>query len=210
LLRSASQIVALTPHGGIRLSHSWVSDAPYSVIAADMHHPWLVAGKYQRGMKAFLIRLWRRPSPRPRAAPEVLELPLLPSARLRIATRVLLAAILLYAVELMLMGHRVAAPLVLLIMAGITARGDIRQPESPRCLVLAADGRLFLCGRERGTAEVQLGSASLRLGPHLLLVLRGHSRTFRLLLGPDNLPPHLLAAFKRRLPETGDAGTALH
>lgn len=203
------QIVALTPQGGIRASHSSVSDAPYSVVAADMHRPQRLAGEYQRGMKAFLIRLWRRPAPRLRAAAEVLELPLLPSSRLRIATGVFLATILLHAVELMLMSQPVAAPLVLLIATGMRARRTGQQ-ESPRCLVLAADGRLFLCWREQHMEEVQPGPASLRLGPHLLLVLRGHGRTFRLLLGPDNLPPHLLAAFKRRLPETGDAGTALH
>lgn len=160
-------------------------------------------------MKALLIRLWRRPRPRLRAAPELLALPLLPSPRLRIAARLFLAVILLYATELAVTGHPVAASWALLLAAAVAARRT-READKPQCLVLAADGRLFLRWRQQRMDEVQLRPASLRLGAHILLVLRGPRRTYRLLLGPDNLPPHLLAAFRRRLPETGDAGTALH
>jgi hypothetical protein len=186
-----------------------VSDAPYSTIAADNRDPWSPRSRYQRNMKTLLMRLWRRPSLRLCSASETLELPLLRSRRLRLATRVFMAAVLLHALELALMEHLVAAPSALLLAAGIAARRT-RPGESPHCLVLAADGRLFLCWREREMEQVQLLPASLRLGSHLLLILRGNRRTFRVLLGPDNLSAHLLAAFKRRLPGPGHAGTALH
>jgi hypothetical protein len=164
---------------------------------------------YQRGVKALLIPLWRRPPLRPCPAPETLELPLLASPRLRIAARVFLLLILTYVVELWLTGHRLAAPMVLLAAVGCMSR---RTPasEGSLCLVLAADGGLFLRSRRGAMEEVQLGPASLRLGSHLLLELRGSRRTVRVLLGPDNIAPDLLAAFKRRLPGTGPVGTALH
>lgn len=165
------------------------------------------AGAYQQGMKALLMKLWWRPPPQACPAPDALELPLLPSSRLRMAGRACLLVVVLYALELWLTGHRLAAPAVLLAAAAGARRRSAGSDHGH--LVLLADGRLFL-RRGQAMEEVRLAPASLRLGPHLLLVLRGERRTVRVLLGPDNLPPDLLAACQRRLPRSAPAGTALH
>jgi hypothetical protein len=189
--------------------HSMLWDLPYKAFAADIRCARPRVGRYQQGMKALLLQLWRPPPLRPCPAPEILELHLLPSSRLRVAVRLFLLMILLHALELWLTGHWLAAPLVLLAAAGYVVR---KKPagHDPCWLVLDRDGQMFLRSRRGSLEPVQLGAASLRLGSHLLLILRGSHRTIRLLLGPDNLAPDLLAAFKRRLPGTSPAGTALH
>ncbi len=188
--------------------HGRLSDPPYSAFATDIRDAGPSEGAYQQGMKAMLLRLWRCPPPQACPAPADLELPLLPSPRLRIAIRMMLLMSLLYALELWLSGHRLAAPAMLLLAASCARR---RRPTSdgPRTLVLATDGRLFL-RHGQAMEQVQLAPASLRLGSHLLLVLRAGRRTVRGLLGPDNLPPELLAACQRRLPRSASTGTALH
>lgn len=158
-------------------------------------------------MKALLLRLWRRPALQACSAPADLELPLRPSPRLRLAHRVLLVMMTLYALELWLGGHSLAAPAMLLLAAGCALRR--RPANGPGTLVLATDGRLFL-RLGSATEQVHLSAASLRLGSHLLLVLRAGQRTVRVLLGPDNLSPELLAACQRRLPRSASTGTALH
>ena len=154
-------------------------------------------------------RLWREPALQLRTASESLELPLLPSPRLRSARRLLLSLIGLYVLELLWTGHWLAA--LLTVLAATTFRHRRASVADPCCLVLAADGRLFLRRTTGLDEEVRLSPASLRLGLHLLLVLRGKRSTIRLLLGPDNLAPVLLAALKRRLPSgTVVLATALH
>jgi hypothetical protein len=132
---------------------------------------------------------------------------------LRVLRRLFLFAILLYAVELLLNRHWFAAPLAMLASSAFGHRRAfaIATGGSADCLVVAPDGRLFLKSRAGGIEEVWLRPASLRLGPHLLLVLRSSGPDVRLLLGPDNLPAPLLAALNRRLlAGTVASGTALH
>ncbi len=131
---------------------------------------------------ASLRKLWQLPPLAPCPAPETLELPLLPSSRLRVAGRLLLVLVVLYALELWLTGHPCAALLILLIAGASAIRRNPR--DRPCCLVLKEDGRLFLHGLRGAADEMQLRRTSLRLGAHLLLVLRGNRRTVRLLLGP--------------------------
>lgn len=149
-----------------------------------------------------------------RPAPEALELPLRTSPRLRLARRALGLAVLLYTVELLLTGHWIAAPVIALLAACGSWPCRARTGASSatlHCLVLATDGRMFLEAGAGIAHEVWLRPESLRLGPHLLLVLASPGSTIRLLLGPDNLHPAQLAALKCRLP-AGPAppGTALH
>ena len=116
--------------------------------------------------------------------------------------RLLLLAQALYATELLLLGHALAGSAVLAMVAGLWW---LRQREArphrccPRRLLIAADGRLHILTVGGALAEVSLDPASLRLGPWLLLVLRGEGRVMRLLLGPDNLDPSQLAALRWRL-----------
>jgi hypothetical protein len=119
----------------------------------------------------------------------------------------LLLLLLLHALELALSGQRFAAFTVL----SVAGCAMLRRPagNGSGTLVLARDGRLFL-RHGQTLQQVHLSPASLRLGSHLLLVLRSGQCTVRVLLGPDNLPPELLAACQRRLPRSASAGTALH
>jgi hypothetical protein len=123
-------------------------------------------------------------------------------------------AVLLYMMELLLTGHQMAAMAVAVLAA--CGSWPCRQRMGARCaaprsLILATEGRLFLETGEGRLQQVWLRPESLRLGPHVLLVLTAHDRTIRLLLGPDNLAAAQLAALKCRLP-AGPAppGTALH
>jgi hypothetical protein len=149
-----------------------------------------------------------------RVAPEALELALRPSPRLRLARRALAIAVLLYLLELLLTGHRIAALAIALLVACSSWPWMARvgtSPAMPQRLVLATDGRLFLEHRGGSLEEVRLRPESLRLGSHVLLVLTGAGRTIRLLLGPDNLAPAQLAALQRRLPAgSAPPATALH
>lgn len=147
------------------------------------------------------------------AAPEVLRLPLRPSPRLRFACGMLGIAVLLHALELLLTGHRLAA-MAVVGLAACAAWGQwhrARNHASPRFLRIDTDGRLFLEVAEGGAEEeTQLRPESLRLGPHVLLLLSARDRRIRLLLGPDNLDPARLASLKRRLPGPASPATALH
>jgi hypothetical protein len=159
------------------------------------------------GCAGLLRNLWWLPQLQLRPVASRLELPLRPSPWLRNARWMLRAAILLYAVELLLGHHWLAALLVALSAASGLWRGSSSQL---RGLLLAADGRLFLSVHCGGTEEVWLRPESLRIGAHLLLVLRGRHRTCRLLLGPDNLAADELAALKRRLPPEASRPTGVH
>ncbi|HTQ35970.1 MAG TPA: hypothetical protein VMH77_02945 [Steroidobacteraceae bacterium] len=153
--------------------------------------------------------LWRE-TPRPLPAiPDVLEITLRPSPRLRWAIRLLWGLALLYAVELALTGHPAAAAAVCLLAAagfgpGVGAGTGART----RRLVLDA-GRLWLVDGG-APVPVHLDPGSFRLGSHLLLVLRCHGGVQRLLLGPDNMAAAELACLRRRLAPGSSAGTALH
>jgi hypothetical protein len=145
-----------------------------------------------------------------RPAVGTLVLPLLPSPRLRLAVRILMLGILFYLMELLITGHGAVAGAVMLAAA---ASGAWKQPRdaASRQLVVTPDGRLFLDAMEGAMQEMQLRPETLRLGPHLLLVLSNGGHRHRLLLGPDNLAPAALAALKCRLPMGSAApGTALH
>jgi hypothetical protein len=63
------------------------------------------------------------------------------------------------------------------------------KPDGSACL-LTADGR---------ACEARLMPGSMRLGTHLLLVLRAGDNCHWLLLGPENVEPAGLAALRRRL-----------
>ncbi len=147
-----------------------------------------------------------------RPAPEALVLPLRRSSRLRLALRILSLGVLGYVLELILTGHALAAGAVALM----SACGSWRWRRRPggaglRQLVVATDGRLFLGTRDGSMEEMQLRPQSLRLGPHVLLVLAARGHVHRLLLGPDNLTPAQLSALKCRLPmRPAPTGTALH
>jgi hypothetical protein len=120
---------------------------------------------------------------------------------------------LLYALELVLRGHVFMAGAVCALgFAWVRVRRKMLlfRPANPRKLQMTADGRLLLHADAVGE-EVSLQPSSLWLGRHVLLVLRGRARTWRLLLGPDNLDAAALAALSRRLPPaTFPAGSALH
>ncbi len=157
-------------------------------------------------------RLWFAPPLQLRAAEALLELPLRPAPRLRVARRVLLLLILGYALELTLTGHRAMMLLALLAATGFgpvprVFRADRKIPDH---LLLLPDGRLWI-SYSGAVEEVTLQPESMRLGPHLLLVLRDGRHSLRLLLGPDNLAAADLAALRRRLPSGPVApATALH
>jgi hypothetical protein len=157
---------------------------------------------------------FRAPPLQVRPAPQALELPLRASARLRRARRIAGVAALLYMLELLLTGHWMAALVIALLAAFASWPCKPRiftSCTSARSLLVATDGRLFLEVEGSRLHEVWLRPESLRIGPHVLLILTSHGRTIRLLFGPDNLAPAELAALKRRLP-AGPAppGTALH
>ncbi len=149
-----------------------------------------------------------------RPAPQLLELALYPSSRLRRAARCLVVALLAYTFELGFRGHPFAA-LALLLFTSVAAwrwrAWHALDSSTPRHLRCTSDGRLSLVSATGNVEEVSLQPESLRFGRHLLLVLRGSTRRHRVLLGPDNLAPGELAALNRRLPmATVVPGTALH
>jgi hypothetical protein len=129
-------------------------------------------------------------------------LPLLPSPRLRRLLLLLGGLALVHVVELWRHGHPLAAAVTLLGGVGSWAWQRARQPRArrPRRLLVTADGRVFLQLGDGAVEQASVGSASLRLGRSLLLVLRCGKRRHRLLLGPDNLARGQLAALQRRLP----------
>lgn len=163
---------------------------------------------------ARLPRLWREPPLPIRPAAEGLDLPLRPSPRLRRALRIALILVAMYAAELALRGHWIAAVIVSASGAGaawVLRRHASSRTRRPLRLVLTAEGQAFLVPARGLPEPVALQPESARLGRHLLLVLRSNMRRQRVVLGPDNLDARLLAALHRRLPPAvvGEA-TALH
>ena len=153
---------------------------------------------------ATLRALWLHQSLQLRPAPEALTVPLRPSPRLRVARRLFLCMTVLYVSELLLRHHWLAAPGVALLLLLGAHPGRIRHP---RCLQLDREGSLWLQWHSGRWEQLRLHPASLRLGAHVLLVLRGSSGVQRVLLGPDNLAPDALAALQRRL-RPGSIGRA--
>jgi hypothetical protein len=152
--------------------------------------------------------LWHNPPAGVHPAASRLELPLRAAPRRRTALWLLRLLILAYALELLLLRHW----LVALLVAGLAvACLPGHRASGLRCLWLEGDGRLFLIRETGGVEQVWLGSAALRLGPYLLLVLHGVTGSRHLLLGPDNLAAAELAALGRRLAGgTASPATALH
>ncbi|MET0282239.1 MAG: hypothetical protein ABW278_14105 [Steroidobacteraceae bacterium] len=133
-------------------------------------------------------------------------MPLRPSPRWRLARRVLGLATLCYLAELLLGHHYVVAAATTVLAALLLWRAHCTerwQSTPPRRLVWAADGRMFLVTPGAPPQEASVDPASLRLGSHLLLVLRCGGRRQRWLLGPDNLAAAALATLLRRLPAGG-------
>lgn len=160
----------------------------------------LVAGVAHLGRS--LQRAWHEAPAAPHAVRHGLEIALVPSPLVRRLRRGFLVGQAAFALELLLLGHGAAAVLVLsLAMApGLQQRMPrLAVSRAPRRLLVAADGRLHLLGVGGDVEPVRLQGSSLRLGPWLLLSLRGEGRVHRLLLGPDNVPPALLAALRRRM-----------
>lgn len=129
-----------------------------------------------------------------------LELELRPPRRARVAATVFVFLSLAFTLDQLLQGR-----LLLAVFSGIATLaggGSLLQ-----WVVRYRSGRLVVEGSgavrletSGGPCPVTLDRRSLRLGPHLLLVLRSPAgRSFRLLLGPDNLAPAELAALRRRL-----------
>jgi hypothetical protein len=155
---------------------------------------------------AALRGLWAAAPPQPCSATQVLLLPLRPSPRWRAALRLLRWLAVAHAVELLLTRHWLPALLVAMLAAFCLTGG-----RSPRGRYLRLEpGRMCLVHPGGVLEEVRLGSGSMRLGAHLLLVLHGGNGIDRLLLGPDNLAPGELAALNRRLPGGMASTTALH
>lgn len=149
-----------------------------------------------------VTRAWHEAPPAPRAVSTDLAIPLLPSRLARSTRRLLLLLLPLYGLELLLLGHWLAATAIvaLALLAGWQGRGPGAPFRQPRRLLLAADGRLHILTVAGELEAVQLHPSSLRLGPWLLLVLcRPGDRPHRLLLGPDNLDGASLAALRRRM-----------
>jgi hypothetical protein len=145
---------------------------------------------------------WREPPPQLRPAARVLDVPLTSAPVVGLAVRLLLIAQAVYATELLLLGHPLVASTTLALAAALwwLRLWATRSPRHhPRRLLIASDGRLHILTLGGALAEVSLDPASMRLGPWLLLVLRGEGRALRLLIGPDNLDPTQLAALRWRL-----------
>jgi hypothetical protein len=137
-----------------------------------------------------------------------IEIPLLPSPRLRRAQLGMLALLFMHAIHLLASGH----PVVACAVGAATAAGSWRprrRESAAQVLKLSADGAFSICD---GNCETPVAAmpASRRLGMHLLLVLRAPHAIHRVLLGPDNVPAARLAALLRCLPSEADAMTALH
>jgi hypothetical protein len=126
-----------------------------------------------------------------------LDLPLKPSRWPCIVRHLSVAAMFLYVLELQLRGHWIVA-MVLAVLALFTWRPA--HAEGWTRFSLTADGSLFLARSDGVPHRMELRPQSLRLGRRLLLVLHGKGSTQWLLLGPDNMPAHQLAALRRRLP----------
>jgi hypothetical protein len=141
---------------------------------------------------------WFEPSACLHPAATVLHLPLRPSPRLHRARWWLVSAILAYALQLVLERQfPMAAVVALLAIFGLR---PVRAG-TWRHLRVDMDGRLFLITESGGCLQASPGSGGLRLGQHVLLVLRTDRGTSCMLLGPDNVAPAVLAALKRRLPD---------
>lgn len=165
-----------------------------------------VPGSLGARCAADLRGLWVAASPQCCPATQVLVLPLRPSPRWRAALRLLRWLVVAHAVELLLTRHWLAAMLVAMLAACCLTGG-----RSPRGRYLRLEpGRMCLVHPGGVLEEVRLGSGSMRLGPHLLLVLQGGNGIHRVLLGPDNVAVRELAALKRRLPGGMASTTALH
>jgi hypothetical protein len=147
-------------------------------------------------------RLWREPWPQLRSASSGLDIPLTPSPLARRAAWTFLGAHLGYTLELAWLGHLPTAAVVVLpgsCLAWLWWGRRRDSPGQPRRLLIAADGRLHLLTVAGTVQQVTLHPSSLRLGPWLLLVFTTAQGQCRQLLGPDNLPPHQLAALRRRV-----------
>jgi len=144
------------------------------------------------------------------AAPEALVIELRPAPAVRRMAALLRVLLLLYAGELLLTHHWLAA-LAMGPLAALSLRPwGRRSGAGPRQLLVSADGALWLAYGDV-LVRMHLDPSSLRFGSQLLLVMRGAGGTHRLLLGPGNVAPQALAALRRRL-VAGPAGpgTALH
>lgn len=165
-----------------------------------------VPGSLGARCAAALRGLWSAAPPQPCSAMQVLVLPLRPSPRWRATLRLLRWLVAAHALELLLTRHWLAAMLVAMLAACCLTGG-----RSPRGRYLRLEsGRMCLVHPGGVLEEVRLGSGSMRLGPHLLLVLQGGKGIHRVLLGPDNVAARELAALNRRLPGGTASMTALH
>lgn len=154
-----------------------------------------------------LCDLWRVAPPRLLPGAHALDLPLRPSPRLRRVRFLLRILALACVVELLVQRHWLAAALIATASA---CRWSSAGP-ALRCLRLEADGRIFLTLADGRVAEAWLAPGGVRIGSHVVLVLRSFAGTRRLLFGPDNLGEMELAGLGRRLSGgTASAGSGLH
>ena len=137
-----------------------------------------------------------RPGPR-------LELTLRPASRARWCGGLFLLLALVHAAGLWRQGNQ---PLALGTLVAVLFASAVlwhwlwpSQSRSFRQLQLEPDGSTFLLTADGRRQAVTLIPGSLRLGQHLLLVLRAGDCCHRLLLGPGNTDPDRLAALRRRL-----------
>jgi hypothetical protein len=146
--------------------------------------------------------LLQEPALLPRATSHGLDLPVLASPAARWAAWLFVLGGVLYALELLLSAHWLAATVVaalLMFLIWQLRRMNRVLAGNPRRLLLAADGRIHVLSVAGMVEQVHLHPASMRFGPWMLLLLVRDKRNFPLLVGPDNTQPQQLAALRRRL-----------
>ncbi len=166
-----------------------------------------------------LHRAWHEAPAAPAAVRHGLEIALVPSPLVCRLRQAFTLAQVVFGIEFLLLRHPLVAGLVfmLALLPVLQQRFHrLAAAPAPRRLMLTADGRFHLMDVAGGLQAVSLQTSSLRVGPWLLLTLRGAGAVHRLLLGPDNVPPDALAVLHRRMQladrgaETVAPGLAAH
>lgn len=153
-----------------------------------------------------LHRAWHEAPPAPAGVRDGIQIGVVPSPLVRRLRRAFTLVQVVFGLELLLLRHPLVAGLVFLLALLPFLQKRVQRlaaPPAPRQLMLTADGRIYLLDVAGRLQAMSLQGSSLRVGPWLLLALRGAGEKHRLLLGPDNVPPQALAVLHRRL-QSGD------
>lgn len=155
------------------------------------------------GIACSLQQAWHEAPAAPSVVRHGMGIAVVPSTLVRRLDRAFTLAHTGFGLELLLLGHGVASALVLAMALLPCLQRRVRRLDAspvPGRLLVAADGRLHLLHVPGDIEAVCLQNSSLRLGPWLVLTLRGRGRNMhRLVLGPDNVPVDVLAALRRRM-----------